>query len=369
MSQMFLRQTIMKNLLKYAFGLCLLALAACDEDGTDTVMQPGENSQLTASTSEIVLTMETAAETAVVFKRTDTEYGFPASINYTLEIDKKSDNFESPRTLILDASPEVTLTVIQLNDMMLAEELQPQDAADVVVRIRSDVSTFVTSRYSNTLALTVTPYISEPPYLTVYLVGPAAEFGWDQNQASPVFRDPADAFAYTYTGYLNAGDLKVLGVQGLWAPMWGLDGSTVVFREKETDPDPTGFPVGSAGYYTFTLDLLRMRYSLTSFDEATAPDYASVNIAGDFSGWALIPMANTAVNPHIWTVTYTFDADAAFKFVADGWAAQWGTVAIDEKHYGTATPAGNDDKVEIAAGTYTLVFNDLTKQFVLIPQE
>jgi starch-binding outer membrane protein SusE/F len=360
--------TSMKKILPYILGLCLLAFAACDEDGTDTVLRPQGAVALTASKDAVVLSLETAAETAVVLHRTDADYGFAAAVTYTLELDKKADNFASPRTLVLDTARDITLTVTQLNDMVLAEELQAMEAGEVVVRIRSDVSTFVEPRYSNTLTLTVTPYVSEPPYLTVYLVGPAAEYAWDASKATPVFRKADDAFAYTYTGYLNAGDLKVLGYQGLWAPMWGLNGSDVVFREKESDPDPSGFPVGSAGYYTFTLDLLRMRYSLDSFDEASAADYGSVSIAGDFSSWTLIPMTNTAVNPHIWTLDYTFEADAPFKFVADGWAAQWGTAGIDQKLYGTAVPAGNDDKIEVAAGSYTLVFNDLTKQFVLIPQ-
>lgn len=359
----------MKKILNYTLGICLLACAACDEDGTDTVLKAGEDSHLTASKAEIVLTMETAAETAVVFERTDADYGFASAVTYRLEVDKKSDNFESPRTLVLDAAPEVTLTVSQLNDMMLAEELPGEAAADVVVRIRADVSSFVASRYSNTVELKVTPYIAEPPYLTIYQVGDAAEFGWDANAASPMFRSAADNFTYTFTGHLNAGQLKILANRGQWAPMWGVNGSDVFFRETEADPDPGAFMVGSAGYYTFSLDILKMNYTLESYDEAGAPDYASVNIAGDFSGWALIAMANTVSNPHVWTLDYTFEADAAFKFVADGWAAQWGTVGVGDKLYGTAVPAGNDDKIEVTAGSYTLVFNDLTKQFLLIPQE
>ena len=369
MSRMFLKQTIMKKLLSYTVGVCLLALAACDEDGTDTVLKLGEDSQLTASKSEIVLTMETAAEPAVVFERTDAEYGFPAAVTYTLELDKKSDNFASPRTIILDATPEVTLTVTQLNDMMLAEELPGEETADVVVRIRSDVSAFVASRYSNTIELKVRPYIAEPPYLTIFQVGDAAEFGWDANVASPMFRSEADNFTYTFTGHLNAGQLKILAYQGLWAPMWGLNGSDVFFRETDADPDPGAFMVGNAGYYTFSLDILKMQYTLESYDEASAPDYTGVNITGDFSGWALIPMANTAANPHVWTLDYTFDADVAIKLATDGWTAQWGTVGVGDKLYGTAVPAGNDDKIEIVAGSYTILFNDLTKQFLLIPQE
>jgi starch-binding outer membrane protein SusE/F len=363
--------TTMKKILHYTLGLCLLAFTACDEDGTNTILQPQGEISLSASKETVVLSLETAAETAIVFQRTDADYGFPAAVTYTLEVDKKADNFASPRILVLDTAHAVALTVTQLNDMLLAEELQPMEAGDVIVRVRSDVSTSVTSLYSNTLALKVTPYISEPPYLTVYLVGPAAEFAWDEFKAVSVFRDADNAFAYTYTGHLNAGDLKVLGYQGKWAPLWGYDGSKVVFREEESDPDPAAFSVPTAGYYTFTLDLLRMRYSLTPYDEAPAADYGSMSIAGDFSGWALIPMANTAFNPHIWTVDYTFttDADKGFKFVGDNWVAQWGTVGKDEKLYGTAIPAGNDDKIELAPGEYTLVFNDLTKQFVLIPKE
>lgn len=128
--------TIMKKILCYALGLCLLAFAACDEDGTDTVLQPQGEISLTASKETVVLSLETAAETAIVFQRTDADYGFPAAITYTLEVDKKADNFASPRTVVLDTAQTVALTVTQLNDMLLAEELQPMEAGDVIVRVR-----------------------------------------------------------------------------------------------------------------------------------------------------------------------------------------------------------------------------------------
>ena len=71
---------------------------------------------------------------------------------------------------------------------------------------------------------------------------------------------------------------------------------------------------------------------------------------------------------HDWveTLTYTADApsDGGCKFTADGaWTDNWGDSAFP---YGTGSAGGHN--ILYKAGTYKVIFNDITHQYIFIAQ-
>jgi starch-binding outer membrane protein SusE/F len=351
----------------YLVLIASLGIFSCEKDGDKIVVKPETASQLSSSTNSIVLTMANSDEEALSLSWSSAEFGYNAAIKYSLELDKKGNNFAKPKVITFDSTYSKVFTVAELNEIALAQGLPQGTPGQLEVRLVSSVSSLVESLVSNVVELTVTPYVSEPPYKTIYMVGDAAEFDWDAGSATPVFRSDTDPFEYTFTGYFDQGQLKFLGFLNQWAPMWGTNANNeLVFRETLTDADPWAFYIPAADYYTIKVNLLTNTYSQVSYTETIPAPYDPVSITGDFNGWGAAAMTSTPKNPHIWTMEYTFASAAEFKFRNNDWSKQWGPTKERTRLYGKAEPAGNDDKVKVEAGTYKITFNDLTGNYLLI---
>jgi starch-binding outer membrane protein SusE/F len=363
----------MKGFLNNIFLLSLLALAlgSCKKDETIVVAKEGTVPSVTASSTTLVLDELDAAKDAVTFKWNASDFGYKAAVKYKLLFDKKGNNFASADSLDLGSSVESKLTVARLNTIANNIGLEGFKTADMEVRVKAEISQNFPAVFSTPLTITVTPYLSKPPYQTLYLVGDASDGGWDNAKASPVFRDPVDPFVFTYTGHFNKGYFKLLGALGKWTPMWGSNGSGgVSFRETDSDPDPASFEVVTEGYYKLTFSLRTNSISFTPHDASAAKTYNSIGIIGGFNGWGdITAMTKTVANPHIWSITHTFDSDTEMKFrIAEGWDVNWGAEAdaTVAEPYGKGKEGGPN--LQVKAGTYKIIFNDLTAHYVLIKQ-
>lgn len=362
----------MKSIFNNIFLLSFLAFiqVACEKDQTLTIAKSNATaSTLAATKSSIVLTEAEATQDAITFSWNATDYGFSAATNYSIEFGKKGVNFVDAKALDLGNSKESKLTVAALNTVANQVGLEGFKASEMEVRVKADIGGGIEPVYSNVLLITVTPYLDKPPYQTLYLVGDATEGGWNNGAATPVFRDPADPFLFTYTGAFNQGYFKFLGVLGQWAPMWGSNGSGgATFRNTEADPDPDSFQIMTAGYYTVTLNLRNNSFSLTPYNASTAKLYNSIGIIGPFTNWSdIAPMAKSTLNPHIWTIDYTFSEDTEMKFrIAEGWDENWGAESnvTEGNLYGIGAGGGPNFKVK--KGRYIIRFNDITKHYILI---
>ncbi len=169
---------------------------------------------------------------------------------------------------------------------------------------------------------------------------------------------------------------KLIEVKGQWAPQYGGQSGTLVYRPTEAEPDPAAIAVSSEGYYTLTVDIDAMTYTLTPFNASTAPTFTTIGVIGNATtgndaGWgADIDMTKSTFDPHIWFVRgiELFEVDGEvgkIKFRAnDSWDVNWG---------GPTTPSGqatqNGPDINAPAGTYDIWFNDITKRYLLIPVE
>jgi starch-binding outer membrane protein SusE/F len=64
--------------------------------------------------------------------------------------------------------------------------------------------------------------------------------------------------------------MKFLEVSGQWAPQWGTDAEgtsssgNLSYRPTESVPDPPNIPTPGAGTFTIRLDLVKLKYTITS---------------------------------------------------------------------------------------------------------
>lgn len=361
----------MKTWIHPLFALCVLSLAlfSCEKDEERLVLSAGTAPALTASRSSLELQEEQADDDALTLNWTASDFGYPAAVKYTLQLDLKGNNFAAP--IVVDMTGRELsrkFAVREINTLLNRLPVTAFSENEIEARMVASVSAHVDAVNSNVITIKATPYLTEPPYATLYMVGDATEFEWDNQKATPMYRSEEDVFIYTFTGPLKAGNLKFLGERGKWAPMWGNAGSdALVFREKEADPDPASFAVATAGYYTVNVDLRNMRFSMAPYNATGARTFASVGIIGAFNGWGdIVPMKSTAFNPHAWSLEHTFDADTELKFRhAPNWDVNWGTDQGKETDpFGKGKQGGENMKV--SAGTYQILFNDLTGHYVFI---
>ncbi|PYF70778.1 SusF/SusE family outer membrane protein [Pedobacter nutrimenti] len=202
--------------------------------------------------------------------------------------------------------------------------------------------------------------------VNLYMVGSASEFGWDNANPTYMYRDETNRNAYTYTGYLKAGEFKFISVVGSWSTQYGNNGSNgVTLKAKDSDPDPGTYVVPADGYYTIKIDINKLTFSLTPYDASAATNYTSIGIIGNFNGWGdITAMSKTTFNPHIWVITQTMNADTELKFrIAAGWDVNWGSSAGNTQgKYGKGVRDGSN--LVVKAGAYKILFNDLTAEYI-----
>ncbi len=360
----------MKNWINkyFLFFFASLALMSCEKDEEMVfVNEQGTAPVLTASKSNVVLTENQATTEAIVLSWTASDFGYDAAVNYVLQIDIKGNAFKSPMEVAIGSALSKTFTVNELNTLLNKLPITAFKENQIEARVKATISPSIAPVFSAVKGFVAVPYLKEPPYKTVYMVGAAVDAGWNEKNPIAMLRDPNDLFKFTYTGKFRADHFKFLGQPGKWAPMWGAGpNNTLLFRETEGDADVPTIQIATEGYYTVTIDLRNNTYSVTPYDASSKPTYSSLGIIGTFTNWSTdVLMNKTAFNPHYWTVEYTFAEEANMKIrVAGDWGKNWGAQAgAEERLY---NKAGGEDIKKIAPGTYLIIFNDLTENYLII---
>ncbi|WP_295771771.1 SusE domain-containing protein [uncultured Mucilaginibacter sp.] len=173
-----------------AGSIMLLMLSSCKKDETKVYSSLGNAGNLTASTTTPALSKPTAENTAVTFNWPATPVsGSAGTVTYTLQVDKKGNNFKLPRE-IAAAGTTTAVKVGDLNKALLNLGLVIDAQAQVEVRLKSSIAPNTDAAYSNAVTLTVTPYSAAG---FVYL--PGAYQGWSPATA-PKLESPLDNKVY-----------------------------------------------------------------------------------------------------------------------------------------------------------------------------
>lgn len=360
------------NKLFFLSVLCLTFIA-CEKEEDRVIMQSPAPPTLAATASKLELNQEQEEEEALTFSWTAAEFGFPAAVNYTLQLAQDGTNFAEPSEVSLANNLQSSYTVAELNTLATRLGLEPGNEGQLEARVRADLAESVEPVFSNIVSVAVTPYTIEAGedggLSTIYMVGAATENDWDNTQATPMFISTEEENVFTYTGFLEAGALKFLKDLGQWAPQWGSDGSGGLQpRPTEEEEDPAPFEVPADGYYTVTVDTLELTYSLEPFDISNAATYSSIGIIGGFNDWSdIVPMEESGFSPHIWSIEYTFEEDTEMKFrIAESWDVNWGAADNPERPFGLGVQDGAN--IVVPAGIYRILFNDITGHYIMLRQ-
>lgn len=338
-----------KRILPIIFSaLALLLFNGCKKDSTNVTAGDGKPAVLTASASTLVLTSAAAADNAVTFSWTKADYNYNAAIQYTLQIDKKGNNFASPKAYAIDASAaSQQLSVADLNNALVLMGFAPGSASVLEARLKSELRTDKDVLYSNLLELTVTPYPVIINYPSLYV--PAAYQGWLPATAERVSSVLDNKY---YEGYVYFGDAANLifkfTTDTQWTTSYGWASSTNTDSYAEGTMSSTASGnlfVPATGYYLLTADLNTNKWSAAK---------TSFGVLGDATPGGWDADTDMVFDPATkeWKVTLNLIGGKVIKFRAnDAWTINYGENAPSN---GFLKLNGGDISVA-ATGNYTVI--------------
>jgi hypothetical protein len=384
----------MKNkLFYYIFSLLTLSavFSNCSDDEKTPVLTGFEASRLNyLPSNSLVLEVPEKGTNPLLFAVTWTETfffldgsdkPFPVGpVTYSLQLDKEGNGFADAK--ILTASPELytNLLTVDLNAFLLKQlSAIPGSAINYEMRIVASYGAGNPDQEvpsANVLPITITAYNPPVEVEPVYIIGDMQ--GWDNNKKEfMMYRNSSDPMdmVYTYTGWINSNTyFKFCPESGLgsWSKMYCMGaGGVLEFG------DLTAFHIETEGYYTLTIDVGAMTWSIENYDASGAVEWEIINFVGAFCDWggANEPdMVRSTYDPHQWVLDVTLDnIDYGVKFRANhSWDNRWCPSDPKANPYGISEyNPSHDNNIDISGqglGTYHVRFNDLTGHHIVALQ-
>lgn len=243
--------------------LTALIFAGCEEKALDPVLTLGAVSGITApaSGSSFVLDLADADQTLTTFEWSATDFGFPAGVAYTLQMDLEDGTFANPLILgQVNALSFNDLTVGELNTTLLANGVPDGVESDIFVRVMAVVSPDVEPVYSDGITLKVTPYlvVIDYPILRV----PGTYQSWDPANDSTVIYSLKGDGKYEGYAYFPTNAEKFKYTDGpSWDTNWGdtgLDGTL--------DPNGDDIPNTDAGMHKLNVNINDLTHTFVKTD-------------------------------------------------------------------------------------------------------
>lgn len=246
---------------------------------------------ISSSANTVTLKEKQKNAEALVFSwTTGSNKGTNAAIKYSLQIAKAGTNFSDAVTEDLGTGVySKKLLTGALNEMALSKfgaiaDTEIDLEARVIAQTQADG---IEAETSAPVAVKLTPY--QPVSTTLYLIGDASPAGWDNTKATPLTAAEDDPGVFSWTGLLNAGELKFLTTLGQWIPSYNKSANSadsLFYRDDFGQPDDK-FVISAMGTYTVKVDLINLTISITVPTNPTVPPYARLWIVGDATpnGW------------------------------------------------------------------------------------
>jgi len=345
----------MKRIAFYIFPLLgLLALASCEKDETRAVLSENPTGPAITSPSSGTSKVLTNADSAksITFTWTAADFGFPAGVNYVLQMDKAGNNFKDPLLLAATTSTSASVNIYDLDNKMLANGYPEDVAAQVEIRVRAIIyginsSTFTDTVFSAPITMTITPYLIIVNYPKLWV--PGSYCGWDHSKAEFLYSVKSDN---KYQGYIwfpdETTEFKLTKVAG-----WEQDNTI-------GDPDASGTSgtlkigdwggnnikvSGGPGYFKINADLNEATYSWMKTEWGIIGSATA-------DGWNSDQNMTYDVANKVWTATLDL-VQGEIKFRAnDSWDLNYGDDGADGKL------DQNGANIAIPeAGNYTITLN------------
>ena len=386
--------------------ISMISFTACTDEDNLRFTTPEEVEQVTITNDplpEYLIGTQTFTNIAERFNWETPNFNVESNITYVLEY-SLDGTFENPETITTTNETSASVTVEEIfniatqelgldtdpqtpfvneNDEPILDEDGnpiPNGSGELILRVKAQLGS---DEADNAPTSTSEPFVMNiqmveentggPVLRDLYLVGAATAPGWDNgNNNPPMVRDPENPDLYTYTGKFLNDAFKVLEQRGGWQPQWGVGPNGNLASSEDLGEDPGVFEITNGeGYYTLTLDLENLTFSIEPFDTSGATTYSTIGIigsgtTGDDSGWNQdIDLTQSTFDSHLWYIRgiQLFDGESKFR-AGDAWDTNWGS---DTELTGTGSFDGPN--IPISAGTYDVWFNDVDGTYVFLKQE
>lgn len=333
----------MKSLVKsfLVAASALLTFAACEKEGDRLVLPDTPTFTLTATPSSLTVAPDRANLTGagLTMRWTAANYGIAVPVRYSVQFDKKGNNFASPTEISAGNSTSVVVTNEDLNKALVVLGIAPGSTGQIETRVKSELVTTparsnVQAVYSPAVTLTGTAFTN-----TTYLYVPGDYQGWAPDKAPRIASPNGDGMYEGYVYFSKATPFKFTSSNDWDHTNYGTGGT----GKLSTTGD--NLSVANPGYYRLIVDQNKLTYSAT-------PTQWGIIGAATPKGWdASTPMTYDAATG-TWKTDIVLKADE-FKFRAnDAWDINFG----DTKADGILDYGGDNIKVT-TAGTYTVALN------------
>ena len=314
----------------------LLAVFACDKDEEKTILAITAGPSLGLSATTLTLTETNARNVALTVTASAADYGFSAPATMRLQIDRRGNNFAGAQEIAMPALTR-SFTTAELNDIAIKLGVAPGSAADLDIRIKSDLLR-APSVFSNVVGLRVTPYLVIIVYPTLYV--PGSYQGWAPDKADRLVSVKSND---NYEGFVNFPDATT-EFKFTNAPNWnnGVFGDEGDGSSGKIASPGGNFKANSPGYYRINADLSGKTWSMTK---------TAWGVIGDATpgGWGSDTDLRYDAATKSWKVTLAL-TQAEIKFRAND---DWGINMGDTGANGSLEYGGDNIKVP-AAGTYDI---------------
>ena len=298
-------------------ALLTAGLGACTDNDYTELDKGYTDLTATASESDLILHESRHSAQAISIEwTTGQNFGTGNAIDYTLELAETATDFADPVTVIDHARQTYSWrpTVEELNDILRSHfRLTPDAGISLDARVTARVEG---SETLQTASVTFTASGYEPVSETLYIIGDAAPNGWSADNATEMAR--TDNGVFSWTGNLNAGELKFITTAGEFLPSYNNDGhGALTLRTSDDQPD-LKFDITEPHCYKVDVNLLDLTVSFTP-TEGVTPQFDRIFFVGNETDWTFRPMTQDPLDPFLFRIGVFFTKGGEFKFgTADG---------------------------------------------------
>ena len=332
----------MKNWLNKSFILFVasLTLVSCEKDEEMTILKEGTAPALSVSANTIVLNEDTPDENAVTFSWDESDFGYDAAVEYSLEIDTADNNFATPYSESFGSEQSKSYTVAELNTLLTKLKYEPEVAHDIDFRIKASVSSKVNSAYSAAKTIKITPYSTfvEPSFVFV----PGDYQGWNPGAAPALISVNDDGI---YKGIIdfsgNNNRMFKITPERDWDTAYGSGGSAGTLSTTGGDLQVAENDAYQLEVNLNTLTWTSKRYSWGLIGDATP------------GGWATDTNMKYIHEEGVWKLTVALTAGKIKFRLNDAWDVNYG----DDDTSNNLLNQGGADITIAEAGNYDIILD------------